>query len=113
MKEENESWIFYGWVVVLIGALTMLLNYTIRYSYAVFMPTLQDTFGWSRTNTRFAYTLQLLCYGMAAPLVGSLFDKYGPRRLFPIGAGFILAALLLCSQIRELWQRRPSALWGV
>jgi MFS family permease len=68
------------------------------------MPTLQDTFGWSRTETRFAFTLQLLLYGIAAPVVGSLFDKYGPRRLFPLGAGIILVALLLCSQIREVWQ---------
>jgi MFS family permease len=82
----------------------MALNYTIRYSYAVFMPTLQDTFGWSRTDTRIAYTLQLIFYGIAAPVVGSLFDKYGPKKLFPVGTGIILVALLLCSQIREVWQ---------
>ena len=32
----KEVWIFYGWVAVFIGAITMLLNSTTKYLYAVF-----------------------------------------------------------------------------
>ncbi|MBI1986978.1 MAG: MFS transporter [Nitrospinae bacterium] len=101
---KQGNWIFYGWIVVLIAFLTMALNYSIRYSYPIFFVALEEKFGWSRTATYFAYTLQLQIYGFLGVIAGAIYDKVGPRVLFPIGAVIVFAAMIFCSQLDSLWQ---------
>ncbi|MBI2877379.1 MAG: MFS transporter [Candidatus Tectomicrobia bacterium] len=101
-KQGNR--IFYGWIVVLIAFLTMALNYSIRYAYPVFFVALEEQFGWSRTATYFAYTLQLQIYGFMGVIAGAIYDRVGPRVLFPIGATIVFVAMVFCSQLNSLWQ---------
>lgn len=101
---QRGSCVFYGWIVVLIAFLTMALNYSIRYSYPIFFVALEEQFGWSRTATYFAYTLQLQIYGLLGVVAGVIYDKVGPRVLFPIGAAIIFTAMIFCSQLDSLWQ---------
>jgi MFS family permease len=100
---EREK-IFYGWVVVAISFVTMALAYGVRYMYPIFFVSLEESFGWTRTQTYGSFSLKMLVYGLSGPLAGFLFDRYGPRKVFPIAALVLALGLVGCSQMSSLWQ---------
>ncbi|MBI2875977.1 MAG: MFS transporter [Candidatus Tectomicrobia bacterium] len=102
MDDQKQPWIFYGWIVVAISFVAMALSFSIRYSYPVFNVVLEKEFGWSRTSVYFAYSLHLITYGIGGPLAGLLFDRVGPRILFPVAALLSGVALVACSQLNSL-----------
>ncbi|MFC1914096.1 MFS transporter [Chloroflexota bacterium] len=83
---DSKQGIFYGWIA-LVGA--MLIHFCncgiIFYSYGVFLPSLIETFGWSRSALSAPYTLLLLIMGLLGPLVGVSVSKFGARKNIVIG----------------------------
>lgn len=102
MAHKTKGLIFYGWIVVAISFITLTLSLSIRYSYPVFNTALQETYGWSRTSVYFAYSLHLVVYGVGAVFAGSLFDRFGPRKMFPAAATVLALSLIACSQLDSL-----------
>ncbi len=94
---------FYGWVIVGIATVGMILIYGIRHSFAVFFPPILEEFGWSRGSTALMLSLNLLVYGLTAPIAGSLCDRWKPHRLILIGAAVLGLATAGCAFARELW----------
>lgn len=104
MDHHQKGVVFYGWIVVAISFITMALSFSIRYSYPIFNVVLEETFGWSRTSTYTAYSIHLIVYGIGAVFAGSLFDRFGPRVLFPSASAILALALIGCSQLNSLLQ---------
>lgn len=100
---DKKPLFFYGWVVVGIATVSMILIYGIRHSFAVFFPPILDEFGWSRGSTALMLSLNLLIYGLTAPIAGSLCDRWKPRRLILIGTFVLGLATAGCAFARELW----------
>jgi len=73
-------------------------------TYTVFLLPLEREFGWSRSQLTSVYSLYLLVSGFAAPLVGIIFDRLGPRWVYGAGASFLGAAFFLSGGISHLWQ---------
>ena len=48
-------------------------------TYIVFIASLENDFGWSRSQLTSVYSVYLLVGGCVAPVVGLLFDRIGPR----------------------------------
>ena len=48
-------------------------------TYAVFLLPLERDLGWTRSELTSVYAIYLLVNGFTAPLVGMLFDRFGPR----------------------------------
>ena len=99
----RESRFFYGWVIVVITAVSMTLVMGLRHSFAVFFPSILDEFGWTRGSTAMMMSLNLLIYGLLAPVVGSLGDRWNPRRIMQIGIAVIGLAAGGCAFAQELW----------
>jgi len=95
--------IYYGWFILAIAFLTATIGYSMRYSFAVFYAEILDEFGWTRAETALAYSLNLLVYGISSPIVGTLVDKLGPKRVLVIGACLMGASLLTVSQMNSIW----------
>ena len=77
-----------------LGAIgmTLGLTYGVWYSYGVFLVALLNEFGWSRSVLAGAFSVFTLVHGLANPLIGSLCDRIGPRRIVIFGgAGLGLA----------------------
>jgi MFS family permease len=72
-------------------------------TYAVFLLPLEREFGWSRSQLTSVYSLYLLVGGLIAPLVGTLFDRLGPRIVYTAGLACLGAAYLLASTLASLW----------
>ena len=94
---------FYGWVIVGTAIVSMTLIYGIRHSFSIFFPSILDEFGWSRGSTAIMLSLNVLIYGLMAPVAGSLGDRWKPRRVMPIGITILGLATAGCAFANELW----------
>lgn len=71
-------------------------------AFAVLYLPLVEAFTASRGEVAAVQSTVLLLGGVSGPLVGWLFDRLGPRRLFQAGALVTAAGLLAASQARSL-----------
>ena len=94
---------FYGYVIVALCFLNMVLMRGILASYSVFYIALQETFPWSRAVTGSIASVNGFFYSASSPLVGWAYDRLGPRILMPFGALLIGCGLLLSGAGASLW----------
>jgi MFS family permease len=77
-------------------------------SFTVFLKPISESFGWDRAQVVSVYSLTALAGGLAAPLVGRLFDRAGPRAVYSLGMFLIGAAFLIAAHAQYLWQFQLS-----
>jgi MFS family permease len=82
---------YYPWVVIGIALLTVGVAFGMRNAFAVFLIAVIEEFHWSRGLASGALMLGSLMWTLAAPIIGILLDRFGPRVVLP--AGSILMAL--------------------
>ncbi|MBN1855918.1 MAG: MFS transporter [Dehalococcoidia bacterium] len=99
----NRPRVFYGWTIVAAALIMMAVGYALRNTFSVFYPVLVDEFGWERGNTALMFSINIIVYGVAAPFVGSLVDRFNPRIVFSIGACVMGSAIALCSLASQQW----------
>jgi MFS family permease len=95
---------YYGWVMLGAVSITEVVSWGILYyAFSVFVAPMQAEFGWSPVAITGAFSLSLLCSGLAAVPVGRWIDHHGPRVLMTVGS--ILGSLLLVawSSVTSLW----------
>ena len=73
-------------------------------TYVVFLLPLERDLGWTRSETTSVYSIYLLVTGLSSPIVGMLFDRWGPRALYTAGMALLAGAFLLAPQVQTLWQ---------
>jgi MFS family permease len=95
---------FYGWTIVVAALIIMAVGYALRNTFSVFYPVLVEEFGWERGNTALMFSINILVYGLAAPVAGGLVDRFNPRLVFSIGACIMGGAVALCSLATQQWQ---------
>lgn len=95
--------VYQGWIVLGAGFVIMLLGYAIRNTFTVFYPVIVDDFGWARGNTAIMYSLTMLCYGLVAPIAGTLVDRFSPRVVLSIGGLIVGGSIGLCGQATQMW----------
>jgi len=94
---------FYGWVIVAIIVVSMVLIYGIRHSFAVFFSRILQEFPWSRGNIAIMFSLNIFIYGFLAPVAGMLADRWKPRRMMPLGVVILGLATAGCAFANKLW----------
>ncbi|MBI4493223.1 MAG: MFS transporter [Chloroflexi bacterium] len=111
MSRLPRSPLFYGWIIVAVTFVTVLVSAGIRASVTTFIVPLDGEFGWNRAAIASAISINLLLYGLSAPLSGRLMDRFGPR-LVVLGS-LVLLALGMAGMLAmsQLWQL--SLLWGI
>jgi len=100
---SKQSRFYYGWVIVIVGILTMSLAYGVRYSFSVIFSTLLEQFHWSRDATAAILSFHILAYGVSAPIAGILVDRIGPRKTMSIGAILLASGVAASSLGNALW----------
>jgi MFS family permease len=100
---EKRDCIFYGWVILSVALITLLLGFGIRNAFSVFYPTIVAEFGWGRGNTALMFSITIIVYGLVAPLAGSLVDRFGPRLVLPVGAFIVGGGMALCGMATAQW----------
>ena len=77
-------------------------------SFTVFLKPISESFGWDRAQVVSVYSLSALASGLAAPLVGKLFDRSGPRTVYSLGLLLLGGAFLVAAHAQYLWQFQLS-----
>ena len=102
---------YYGWFIIGLSFLAYLAASAVRSAPSVLIHPLEREFGWGRTAISSAASLNLLTYGMMAPVGGWLLDRYGARRVV-IGCLMTIAAGVTGTVfVTELWHF--ILLWGI
>jgi MFS family permease len=98
-----ERRFYYGWVIVGLSMISMSFWFALRSTFAVFFVALIDAFHWGRAEAAGAQSLNLMAYMIMAPIIGTLVDRIGPRRIILPGIVLTGLGLLLCTQIQTLF----------
>ena len=77
-------------------------------SFTVFLKPISESFGWDRAQVVSVYSLAALSGGLAAPLIGRLFDRSGPRSVYSLGLILLGGAFLIAARAQHLWQFQLS-----
>ncbi len=91
------------WVVVGAVWVTLAIASGLYFSFPVFFVALLEEFGWSRGATAAAFSISSIVQGLLSPVVGTLVDRLGPRRVILSGTFVLGGACLLASRIGSLW----------
>lgn len=95
---------FYGWIIVAVAMVSMAFWLGIRSSFSVIYVALLEEFHWTRAGSAGVQSMALITYTLLAPLVGTLIDRWGPRRVVIPGILVLAFGLVLCSAIKTLNQ---------
>nr|WP_315592865.1 oxalate/formate MFS antiporter [uncultured Cupriavidus sp.] len=90
------------WIQLLVGVVCMIATANIQYAWTLFVPEIEETYGWSRANIQIAFTIFVLVQTWLAPIEGYFIDKFGPRLMVAFGALFIGFAWVINSQATTL-----------
>ncbi len=113
--------VFYGWAIVATG---FVASFGIVPMFGpvlgVFMTSIEDELGWSRTTIAFAFTLGSMTSSVATFIFGRVLDRYGSRAIVVIAGSIILLSMVGISFMQAPWQfwilfglGRGSALGGI
>ena len=91
--------------------ITFTISAGLMHSYAVFLVAFLEDFRWSRAEASLAYSTSQLVAGASSPLVGTLVDRLGPRRLVLLGGSLLTLGLFGSAYVSALWQ--VVVLYGV
>jgi len=90
------------WIQLVVGVICMIATANIQYAWTLFVPEIEETYGWSRASIQVAFTLFVIVQTWLAPLEGYFIDKFGPRMMVAFGAVFIGLAWIINSQATTL-----------
>ncbi|MFJ5487861.1 oxalate/formate MFS antiporter [Hansschlegelia beijingensis] len=80
----------------------MVATANIQYAWTLFVPEIQQTYGWDRASIQIAFTIFVLVQTWLTPIEGYFIDKYGPRVMVAIGAVFMGLSWVVNSQATSL-----------
>src|SRR6476660_69476 len=95
---------YYGWFVISLCFLTTLTSAGVRSSPSVLIHPLEAEFGWSRTLIASAVSMNLLLFGVAAPISGWLIDRLGPRKVMLGSLSLLIVGVSGTMMMTQFWQ---------
>jgi sugar phosphate permease len=102
---------YYGWLVISLCFLTTLTSAGVRSSPSVLIHPLEAEFGWSRTMIASAVSMNLLLFGIAAPISGFLIDRLGPRKVMMGSLTLLIVGVSGTIAMTQFWQF--FLVWGI
>jgi MFS family permease len=96
--------LFYGWIIVGVGALVTCIGLGAMLSLSVFLQPMSEAMGWSRTGISTAALLNWLCMGVGSFFWGALSDRFGTRVVVLVGGILVGAGMVMASQSATLGQ---------
>lgn len=97
--------LYEGWIVVWSFALLIVVIGTaFFFGFGTIFTPVMNEFGWSNAEISLAFSLRSEVGGIAAPLVGILIDRFGPRRALFGGTLVSALGVLGMSYMHNLWQ---------
>lgn len=93
---------YFGWYIVATCFFVSFLSIPGRQGFGLFVTEMEPTFGWDRSDISWVGSVGFLMNGAMQPIMGALFDKYGPRRVFGFGLTIMGLAIMSLAFMRDL-----------
>ncbi len=103
--------IHYGWVVVGVTFLTLLVTAAAMGTPGVLIVPLEKEFGWDNAQISSALALRIMLFGLFGPFAAAFMNRFGVRRVIIAAMALIATGLLASLAMTQLWQL--VLLWGV
>lgn len=100
---ERKRSIHWAWIILATCFVNLFITYSIRLGYAVVLPEMIRTLGFSRTAGGSIYNAYLFPYMALTPLAGYLTDRIGARPVITICSLFLGLGVLLMGSVNTLW----------
>lgn len=100
-----------AWWIATITFATLLSAAAFRSTTGVMLEPLENEFGWSRSTTAGAVSLNLLFYGLTAPFAATLIERFSIRRVVAAALSLVAIGSSLTTAIGQPWHL--YILWGV
>lgn len=82
-------------IVLVCSVLIIFLTYGSRQSFGIYLRPITDQFGWGRESLSLVFGVQALMYGLSAPFVGALADRWGHVKVLLV-ASLMYATGIVC-----------------
>lgn len=102
--------IHYGWVVVAVTFLTMMVGACAVGAPGVLIVPLQQEFGWDLGQISAAFALRLALFGLVGPFAAVLLNRFGIRRVSLVALALIALGVIGSLGMTRVWQL--FVLWG-
>jgi MFS transporter, OFA family, oxalate/formate antiporter len=89
--------------ILLVGFCTLIM-FGMLYAWSVFVPPLEQEFGWSRSQTSFTFSVAMVMWSVGMLANGQLSKYVSSRICFVIATICIVSGFALCSTIHSLPQ---------
>lgn len=86
-----------------VGALAVQLILGVIYAWSVFLIPISNQFGWERGDVAWAYSLNILTFGLVMAYAGRLTDRIGPRMVCMIGGALMGLGFIMARWTFSLW----------
>jgi MFS family permease len=93
-----------AWIIVGLCFLALAVSFSARTSLSQIMDLLEKDMGWSRTAVSAAASLAQIFMAIAAPIVGNMVDRLGPRFLLSAGLVAVGGGVMLAAGAMTTWQ---------
>jgi MFS family permease len=105
LRRQHRAW----WIAA-ITFLALIAAAGFRSSTGVLLVPLENEFGWSRSITSFAITVNLVVYGLTAPFAAALMQRFGIRRIVAASLALVSLGCFATILMRHSWQLVVA--WG-
>lgn len=94
----------YGWVVVAVTFLVMLVTAGAIGAPGVFIGPLEKEFGWRTDEISAALAVRFALFGMMGPFAAAFMNRFGVRRVVLTALTVIASALVASLFMNKIWQ---------
>ena len=83
MADSESHLSYHGWKVAMAGFFGVMVSFSaiVPYTFSLFLKPLSLSFGWHREAISAGFSIAGLTVAGAAPVLGFLLDRFGPRRI--------------------------------
>ena len=109
LKNTKFRPIYYGWWISITALIVNAILSAPSFGAAgLWINSLENEFGWTRTQLAIAFSLGQLEGTVSAPFIGYFIDKIGGKKTALIGTFFVLIGFLILSQTVPLTDSRNN-----
>ncbi|HST48083.1 MFS transporter [Jatrophihabitans sp.] len=93
-----------AWAVAAVTFCALIATAAFRSSTGALIEPIENQFGWSRSTTSFAITVNLVVYGLTAPFAAALMQRFGIRRMVALALSLVALGCLATTVMSQSWQ---------
>ena len=101
----------YAWVIAAVTFLAMLTTSAALGLPGAMLQPLSKEFGWTTDQLSSVFAVRFALFGLLGPFAAVFIGRFGLRTIMVAAASFIAVAMVLATQVTQLWQL--FLLWGL